>query len=460
MTTYSVIGLGKLGASMAAGIARRGFPVIGVDINPAAVEAVNNGLAPVQETDLAATIAANQQRITATTSFDQAIHNSQVTFVVIPTPSDERGAFSLEYAAQAFRQIGRALATKTDYHLVVLTSTVLPGSTRFGLLPLLVEESGKEAGRDFGLCYSPEFIALGSVIRDFLNPDFNLVGELDRRSGDLLEASYTEIMENSRPCKRMSIENAELAKIALNTFVTTKITFANMLADLCEHLPGGDVDMVTDALGFDRRIGHPYLRGAIGYGGPCFPRDNVALSFIAEAMDTRAPLAEVTDEYNRHLPSNFAGWLHELVRPGSTVAILGLAYKPYSHVLEESQGVALAQSLASAGCRVLAFDPLADKMSPDEVGQGITIVSQLRECLEEASMVVITTPDPAFKELEAADFTGTKGRETIIIDFWRLLSKELAGREGIQYIAIGRSRNDEANAARLSSLWSPTATQV
>lgn len=460
MTTYSIIGLGKLGASMAAGIAKRGFSVIGVDINPAAVEAVNNGQAPVQETDLAATIAANRQRISATTSFEQAIHNSQVTFVVIPTPSDERGAFSLKYAAQAFRQIGRALRTKPDYHLVVLTSTVLPGSTRFGLLPLLVEESGKEAGRDFGLCYSPEFIALGSVIRDFLNPDFNLVGELDSRSGDLIERCYAEIMENSPPCKRMSIENAELAKIALNTFVTTKITFANMLADLCEQLPGGDVDAVTDALGFDRRIGHAYLRGAIGYGGPCFPRDNVALGFIAKAIGSGAPLAEVTDSYNRRLPPNFAERLFGLAEPGSTVAVLGLAYKPYSHVLEESQGVALAQSLATAGFRVLAFDPLGEQMSPEEVGDEVTLVKDLQACLDEANMVVITTPDPVFKELRVSDFTGMEEREIIVVDFWRLLSAELAGQQGIRYFAIGRSQDDETNTARLARLWSPVVTQV
>jgi UDPglucose 6-dehydrogenase len=130
---------------------------------------------------------------------------------------------------------------------VVLTSTVLPGSTRYGRLPILERESGKVCGRDFGLCYSPEFIALGSVIHDFLNPDFVLIGEFDESCGSQLEACYARIMENNPPCQRMSIENAELTKIAVNTFVTTKITFANMLADLCERIPGGDIDVVTNA---------------------------------------------------------------------------------------------------------------------------------------------------------------------------------------------------------------------
>src|SRR5437868_6642130 len=184
---YSIVGLGKLGASMAAAIASRGGRVIGVDINRDAVRAINEGRAPVQETGLAELIAANHDRLRATDSHREAIHASDVTFVIVPTPSDESGAFSLQYAAWAFGEIGAALAEKNGYHLVVLTSTVLPGATRHGLLPILEERSGKRCGADFGLCYSPEFIALGSVIRDFLNPDFTLVGEFDDRSGRTLE---------------------------------------------------------------------------------------------------------------------------------------------------------------------------------------------------------------------------------------------------------------------------------
>jgi len=157
---YSVVGLGKLGASMAAAIASRGFPVVGVDVVQQSVDKLNAGVAPIQETGLQEMIAANRDRLHATTSHEEAIQASDITFVIVPTPSDQRGAFSLQYAQWAFREIGRALAHKSGYHLVVLTSTVLPGATRFGLAPILEQESGKRCGRDFGLCYSPEFIAL------------------------------------------------------------------------------------------------------------------------------------------------------------------------------------------------------------------------------------------------------------------------------------------------------------
>jgi UDPglucose 6-dehydrogenase len=451
MTTCSVIGLGKLGTSMMAAIANRGFRVIGVDVNPRSVELVNAGHAPVWETNLEETIAANKERLRATLDHREAILGSDLTFVVVPTPSDNRGAFSLQYAAWAFREIGRALKEKEGYHLVVLTSTVLPGSTRYGLLPILEQESGKTCGRDFGLCYNPEFIALGSVIHDFLNPDFVLIGEFDERSGSMLEAFYAQILENQAPCARMSIENAELTKIAVNTYVTTKITFANMLAELCERIPGGNIDVVTNALGLDRRIGHKYLKGALGYGGPCFPRDNVALSFIARALGSSADLAEVTDRMNRTLSNRVIERLKPLIRKGMTVAVLGLAYKPGSHVVEESQGIYLARLLAGLGVRVLGYDPLANEMARVELQDQALILESLEECISQADMVLITTPDPIFRSLTAADFD--ENSSVIVVDFWRILEKELAGRENIRYIPVGRSLDDEANAQRLQELW-------
>jgi UDPglucose 6-dehydrogenase len=459
VSKYSIIGLGKLGASMAAAIASRGFDVIGVDVNKRSIDLINSGHAPVQETDLEQMVEANRERLRATLSHEEAILNSDLSFVIVPTPSDEKGAFSLQYAAWAFREIGRALGKKDGYHNVVLTSTVLPGSTRHALLPILERESGKKAGRDFGLCYSPEFIALGSVIRDFLNPDFTLVGEIDERAGSQLEECYSAIMPNHPACQRMSLENAELAKIAVNTFITTKITFANMLADLCERIPGGDVDVVSDALGMDKRIGRKYLTGALGYGGPCFPRDNVALSFMARALGTKAGLAETTDQMNRDLAEKVASQLRPMIQGGTTVAILGLAYKPFSHVVEESQGVSLAKALSRAGARVVAYDPLAGEMANNELHGTVVILDNIKDTLAEAEIVLVTTPDPAFQQLTAADFD-TEKSEVTVIDFWRILKDKFHGKSNIRYIPIGHSINDEANTARLSELWGAVAREM
>lgn len=448
----SIIGLGKLGASMAAAFASRGFDVLGVDVNQASIDAINNGHSPVQETGLDAMIGENRERIRATLSHEEAVLGSDISFVIVPTPSDERGSFSLQYAEWAFRQLGMALRKKSGYHNIVLTSTVLPGSTRQALIPILERESGKRAGRDFGVCYSPEFIALGSIIRNFLNPDFSLIGEIDTRAGDQLEAIYQQVALNDAPAARMSLENAELTKISVNTFVTTKITFANMLADICEKLPGGDVDVVTEALGMDSRIGRKYLTGSIGYGGPCFPRDNVALSYIANQLGVEADLAETTDRQNRSIAEKTAARLLPMLRKGATVAILGLSYKPDSHVTEESQGVYIARHLSKHGIRVVAYDPMAADMQIEELRRNIVVLDTIEECLAQAEAVLITTPDPAFQSLNAESFRN-EWAEVLVVDFWRILRKQLQTASGIKYLGIGLSEDDAVNHTRLKSIW-------
>jgi UDPglucose 6-dehydrogenase len=452
MPRVSIVGLGKLGASMVAAIASRGGEVIGVDVNPDAVAAVAAGRTPVQETDLEATLAANRARIRATLDVAEAVHDSAITFVIVPTPSDARGAFAFDAAAKAFEAIGTALRDKAAYHVVVLTSTVLPGTTRQALLPVLERASGKTGGPDFGLCYSPEFIALGSVIRDFLNPDFTLIGEIDARAGDTLEAYYAQVMVNHPPARRMSLENAELAKISVNSFVTMKITFANMLAALCEAIPGADVDVVTHALGSDKRIGAKYLTGGLGYGGPCFPRDNVALAFLARALGAPALGPEATDAANVQIPARVVAKLTPLVPPGGTVGILGLAYKPASHVVEAAQGAALADACAARGFRVVAYDPLVSSRPGND---GVQMAASAAEVVGAADVVVVATPDPAFLDI---DWSAALARRPalVVLDAWRLLRDRIPAEAAARYHVLGRGPapgTDEEAESRLASLW-------
>ena len=451
MTAYSVVGLGKLGASMAAAIAHRGHRVVGVDVDPRVVAGLAEGRAPVHETGLQELVTANRARLSSTSSHEQAVEATDVTFVVVPTPSEPDGTFSIRYAASAFEEIGRALRRTEGYHLVVLTSTVLPGATRYGLLPVLEQASGKRCGDDFGLCYSPEFIALGSVIRDFLNPDFLLIGESDERAGALLERCYAEIVENAAPCRRMSFENAELAKIALNAYVTTKITFANMLADLCERIPGGDVDVVSDALGLDGRVGRAYLTGGLGFGGPCFPRDNLALASFADLVGAGAPLPRATHAANELVAESVVDRVGQLPS-GLTVGVLGLAYKPLSSVVEESQGIAIARSFARRGVGVVGYDPIATENARAELDGVVQVVDSLEACLGLADVLVIATPDPAFRTLRAAgiDEAGIK----LVVDCWRILERELRDAR-VDYLALGKDAGEGLAAEWLAKRWRP-----
>jgi UDPglucose 6-dehydrogenase len=429
---------------MAAVMAHKGHTVVGVDVNPDFVAAIQQGRAPVNEPGLAEMIRANRERLSATESYEDALMATDVTFIIVPTPSDPDGTFSMRYVLSAAEKIGAVLRKKKDWHLVVLSSTVMPGSMGGTLLPALEAHSGKKCGIGFGLCYNPEFIALGSVVRDMLNPDMILIGESDKRSGAILEELYTGVCDSSPRIQRMNYVNAEVTKLSVNTFVTTKISYANMLAQVCETLPGADVDVVTSAIGCDSRIGRKYLRGALGYGGPCFPRDNVAFSALARLNGVPALLAEATDAVNRRQVPRLAELILSRLPKDGTAGILGLSYKPDTEVIEESQGVAIAKHLLKAGARVVVYDPAAlENAKPHLVGR-VTFARSAAECARAADVLAITTPWAEFKKLTASDVE----RAAAIIDCWRVLAQtSLAATNA--YLTLGSGSNELTRAKEL-----------
>src|SRR5262245_24342968 len=214
--TISVFGLGKLGAVVAGCHASRGFHVVGVDVNQQFVDSTNRGVPPVQEPGIEDLYRSCQGLLTATTDSLSAVTNSEATLICVPTPSDPDGGYSLHYVLEACKAVGDALREKNDYHLVVLKSTVLPGSCDQEIVPTLEARSGRECGRDFGFCYNPEFIALGSVIYNIFNPDLILIGESNETAGDWLMQIFARLLDTKRETARMNLVNAELAKLAVN----------------------------------------------------------------------------------------------------------------------------------------------------------------------------------------------------------------------------------------------------
>lgn len=390
----SVVGLGKLGLPLAAVLASKGCPVFGYDPNPKKV--IEKGLDFYLEK--------NKDKFQTLKTCKEAVLNSDITFIVVPTPSKEDGDFSTEYAFSAAQEIAQALKEKNSFHMVVLVSTVTPGSCERDILPIL-----KTCGKDFGFCYNPEFIALGSVIYDILNPDFILIGELNSLSGEILENFYKNICENKPPVKRMSIVNAEISKISLNAFVTTKISFANMLSAFCEKVEGGDIDKVTDAIGCDKRIGHKYLKGALGYAGPCFPRDNKALLAAAKKYDVPFYLSEATEKINQEQPERLLKLILSFLPKGGRVGILGLAYKPETNVISESQSFKLINALKEKGIDFFAFDPVVKEESN---------VFSAEECIKKSDLICLLTPWKEFENLNPAWF-----ENKYLLDCWRILDK-------------------------------------
>ncbi len=442
----SVIGLGKLGAPLAAVMASKGHEVVGLDLNPTFVELINKGVAPVQEPLLQERIDMSAGRLRATSDYADAIANTDISMVIVPTPSDRSGIFSNEYVLASMDEIGRALKQKTSYHVVVITSTVMPGATNGVIRERLERASGRKVGVDLGLCYNPEFIALGTVVRNMLYPDMILLGESDVRAGDMLEQIYHGSCENTPPVQRMNLVNAEVVKISVNTYVTTKISYANMLAEICERLPGADVDVVTEALGKDTRIGGKYLKGAVGYGGPCFPRDNIAFSVLAKGLGVSPDIAIGTDAINRRQAERLAQIVRTNAAGAKSVAILGLSYKPGTPVIEESQAITLASALLEQGVRVILWDALA--LEPAKaVLQGADAALSATDAVSSADAVVVMTGEAEFANLPAYAFERPGDAPLTVIDCWRALdAKSLPGNVMLIYPGQGPDQGQEACA--------------
>ncbi len=264
----SVVGLGKLGLPLAACFASRGFKTIGIDIQKNVVESINRGLSPIVEPGLAQLIAKYRHNLRATLDYQAAIAETDITFILVATPSDNQGNFSNSYVEAALKSLAKSLKeSRKKYHLFVISSTVMPGSCEKRLIPIIEKNSGRKVNVGFGVCYIPEFVALGNTIDNFLNPDLLIIGESDKFAGGQTVAVYQRFCKNKPQVARMSIINGEIAKVSLNNYITLKISFANALGNLCERIPGADSDVISRAIGGDNRIAPYYLKAGGGFGG-------------------------------------------------------------------------------------------------------------------------------------------------------------------------------------------------
>lgn len=436
MEKLSVIGLGKLGACSAACFASKGFDVTGVDINKDFVDAINSGKSPVYEPGLQALITASKGRLRATQDYEEAIRDSDMTFLIVPTPSNQDGHFSERYLNDALKHLslGFKKANK-KYHIFVITSTVSPGTIEESIIPLIESVSGKKLNKGFGVSYNPEFIALGSVIKDFLNPDMVLIGESDKAVGDRIETVYKKVCNNKPYIARMSLISAEITKISLNSYITMKISFANTLANLCESIPNANLDDITKALGADKRISPYYMKGGLSFGGPCFPRDNRAFAAFAGKHGYKAILAMTTDSVNQIQTENLANKVmsHVSAIKGSSVSILGLTYKPNTPVIEESPAIKLIEELLKKDMEIIVYDPLAMENVRSLFGDNILYASSMKDCISYSQVCVITTQEEEFKSISSSHINLDP---TVIIDCWRILDKSKLG-EKVKYIALG-----------------------
>lgn len=437
MNMISVVGLGKLGQCIAVCFAVKGYEVIGIDIDENTVNSINNGVSSIVEPRLQEFILKAGDKLKATLNHEEAIDKTDITFIMVSTPSNPDGSFSNRNVESVLKSLAEALG-KSDkkYHLFVISCTVMPGSIEESFIPLIEQISGRILNDGFGICYNPYFIALGSVIKNFLNPDFIVIGESDKFAGDQVAAIHQRICENNPSIFQMSLVNAEIAKISLNCYITTKISFANTLANLCERIPGADVDTITQAIGTDKRITPYYLRGGLSYGGTCFPRDTAAFKALAKKYGHQEELISAVEKINKYQDEHLAALvLSNIAATGNKKAsILGLSFKPDTPVIVESPAIKLIQKLLERDVEVTVYDPLAMENTKAVFGNSIQYANSAKDCISRSPLCIITTQWTEFKVI---DDSYIENKPYIVIDCWRILDPSRFTKH-VTYIAYGK----------------------
>jgi UDPglucose 6-dehydrogenase len=404
----SVIGTGYVGLVTGACFATLGHHVTCVDIDQEKIRKINSGVSPIFEEGLDSLLLSNKDKIMATADYSSALQKSDITFLCVGTPSLKNGNIDLTFIKESTKQIAEVLKNKSRYHLVVVKSTVLPGTTQNIVLPLLEQYSGKKVGVDIGLAMNPEFLKEGVAIKDFLEPDRIVIGSYDEKSKTTLRELYQNF---SCPLVETSLSAAEMIKYASNAFLATKISFMNEIGNLCKKL-GIDTYDVATGMGLDKRIGRPFLDSGIGWGGSCFPKDVDALIAWAKEIKEHARILESAKAVNTDQPLRLVELLKKHIPKlkGKTIGVLGLAFKPNTDDIRDSRAIPIIKELLRNGAHIKAYDPQA-------MDNFKTLYPQIQYCSSasevlSADAILITTK---WKEFTTLDYQGK-----IIIDGRRL----------------------------------------
>ena len=406
----SIIGLGYVGSVTAVGFGLRGHRVIGIDIDEKRVARITSGISPVYEEGLAERI--KDIEFTATRNY-QEILDSEITFLCVNTPSDSDGSINLSYLRKTLEQLVQVLRQKKTYHLVVVRSTVAPGTTEEVIIPLL-QDSG-----DLGVCLNPEFLREGKALYDFMNPSRIIIGDSDGTSGDMLADLYQSF---GCPVIRTDLKTAEMIKYASNAFLATKISFMNEIGNICKKI-GTDAYEIARGMGYDERIGNQFLNAGIGFGGSCLPKDLKALIANSKQKGYQPRILEEVLRLNEEQPLRMVALLkkHIPLLEGKVIGILGLAFKPNTDDIRDSKAITIIETLLKEGAQIRAYDPKAipnfSKLFPqiDYTDPG--------EVLESDATLILTEWD----EFSNLDYTNR-----IVIDGRRILK----AREARIYEAI------------------------
>lgn len=448
----SIVGTGYVGLVSGACLADKGHDVICIDVDSDKVDKINAAVCPIYESGLEEILKRNVgSRLSASTDLYEAVLQSAMTLIAVGTPFDG-SSIDVSFIEEASRQIGRALKDKEGFHVVVVKSTVVPGTTDSVVIPILERESGKVVGTDFGVGMNPEFLREGEAISDFMIPDRIVYGASDSRSIAVLDDLYA-VFEGV-DIVRTTNKTAEMIKYTANSLLATLISFSNEIANLCTALGEIDVVDVMKGVHLDRRLSPildsgerivptvtTFIEAGCGFGGSCFPKDVKALIAHGNAVGEEMSLLRSVVDINKAQPMRVLGLLKESCGSldGLRVAVLGLAFKPGTDDMRESPAIPIINSLHEEGALITAYDPIAIEEAR-KVFKGIPVdfADSMKSAVEEADAVVLVTIWDEFSSLP--DLLNGMNGNPVLVDGRRMIGKDAVPR----YRGIGLTQAEDA----------------
>jgi GDP-mannose 6-dehydrogenase len=416
----SVFGLGYVGCVSSACLAHDGHTVIGIDVNRSKVEMLQNGITPIIEPGLGELIrdVVETDKFKVCMDSNYAVHQTDVSLICVGTPSNDNGSLKLDYVNKVCREIGDALTTKDGYHVVVIRSTVLPGTVEQVIIPILEKTSKKRAGADFGVCMIPEFLREGSAIKDYYDPSLVVIGELDLRSGDSIMDLYQAV---SAEFFRTPIQTAEMVKYVSNAFHALKIVFANEIGQISKSL-GIDGQQVMDIFCADERlnISKAYLKPGFAFGGSCLPKDVRAFLYRSRELNLKCEVLEsILPSNQKHIEAS----IKMVEKTGSKrVGIFGISFKPDTDDLRESPAIVLAETLLGKGYSIKIFDDNVELSRligankaylENEIPHIASLMSlSMEELISDSEVIVITNSNKVFRKIPMM-----MNKHQVLIDF-------------------------------------------
>ena len=428
-----IVGTGYVGLVTGACLADFGIDVIAVDKDEQKIGALQSGRIPIYEPGLDSLVARNVEegRLEFSTQVGEAVEAASAVFIAVGTPPKVDGSADLRFIREVAQSIGRHL---NSYKVVVTKSTVPIGTGRI-IRDIVAETSGGQ--HEFAVVSNPEFLREGSAIEDFMHPDRVVIGTDDRRALDTLRDIYSPLLVAGVPFVSTDVESAEMIKYASNSFLATKISFINEVAELCESV-GADVEVVARGMGLDSRIGNQFLRAGPGFGGSCFPKDTRAMANMALANGLRFRIVESVLEVNQQSRSRMLSKVDEAFGglDGKTVAALGLSFKADTDDLRDSPAVDIIDGMLEHGATIRAFDPAAGDEARKRLPSA-QFCSDPYEASESADGIVIMTEWNQFRKLSLNRLQQTL-RTPLIVDLRNLYDPAGMSRAGFRYISVGR----------------------